>query len=134
MIRKGVDLFTEWDSSCNPACLVLTLRRKLSCVGYALVWSAHLLSVRSCSTYLSIDVEETFLASWGMQLSQTLDWTVTHIDDSGGTVGRLDDEARRFSWLEHCTVAANIVQCSKRLTPLLLSLFDVCGVILRYVR
>ena len=103
-------------------------------MGYALVWSAYLLSVRSCSTDLSIDVEEAFLASWGMQLSQTLDWTVTHIDDSGRIMGRLDDEARRFSWHEHCTVTANIVQWSKRLTPLLLSLFDVLGVFLRYSR
>lgn len=27
VIRKSVDLFTKWDSSCNPACCVLILRR-----------------------------------------------------------------------------------------------------------
>ncbi len=37
VIRKSMDLFTKWDSSCDPACLVLTLRRQLSCVRYALV-------------------------------------------------------------------------------------------------
>ena len=37
VIRKSMDLFTKWDSSCGPACLVLILRRQLSCAGYALV-------------------------------------------------------------------------------------------------
>ena len=37
VIRKRMDLFTKWDSSCDPACLVLTLRRQLSCTSYALV-------------------------------------------------------------------------------------------------
>ena len=37
VIRKGMDLFAKRDSSCNPACLVLTLRRELSCASNALV-------------------------------------------------------------------------------------------------
>ena len=37
VIRNGVDLFTKRDSFRNPACLVLTLRRKLSGPDYALV-------------------------------------------------------------------------------------------------
>lgn len=37
VIRKSMDLFTKWDSPCDPACLVLTLRRQLSCASCALV-------------------------------------------------------------------------------------------------
>lgn len=37
MIREGMDLFTKWYSSCDPACLVLALRRKLTCASDALV-------------------------------------------------------------------------------------------------
>lgn len=37
VIRKSMDLFAKRDSSCNPACLVLTLRRKLSCASDTLV-------------------------------------------------------------------------------------------------
>lgn len=45
-----------------------------------------------------------------MQLSQALDRAVTHIDDSWWTGRRLNDEARRVSWHEYCTVAANVMQ------------------------
>ena len=50
-----------------------------------------------CSTYFSIDIEEALVACRGMQLSQTLDRTATHIDDLWKTGGRLDDEAGRLS-------------------------------------